>query len=160
MNAGAEMRGIDYIGVGVGAALFDAEGKIFLTLRGPDAKNERGRWEIPGGSVEFGETLEAALAREMMEEYGVEIAVHGLLGIFDHILPDEGQHWVSPTYMCAITAGIPMIREPAKCAAIGWFTLDEAALLPLSTITANDIRLLREKGRSEVFGERSRQRFT
>ncbi|MBI3342953.1 NUDIX domain-containing protein, partial [Candidatus Gottesmanbacteria bacterium] len=54
-------RGIDYIGVGVGAAIFNRERKLFLTLRGKKAKNERGTWEIPGGSVEFGETLENAL---------------------------------------------------------------------------------------------------
>lgn len=137
------MRGVDYIGVGVGAAIFDDEGRIFLTLRGPAAKNERGRWEVPGGSVEFGETLVQALQREMMEEYGVEIAVHRLLGVFDHILSDEGQHWVSPTYICTIPRGTPTIREPEKCAAIGWFTLDEAEQLPLSIITAHDLRLLR-----------------
>jgi mutator protein MutT len=136
------MRGIDYIGVGVGAAIFDDTGRIFLTLRGPAAKNERGRWEVPGGSVEFGETLVQALQREMMEEYGVEIAVHRLLGVFDHILPHEGQHWVSPTFICTIVRGTPIIREPEKCAAIGWFTLDEAERLPLSIITANDLRLL------------------
>jgi mutator protein MutT len=139
------MRGIDYIGVGVGAAVFDDTGRIFLTLRGPAAKNERGRWEVPGGSVEFGETLVQALKREMMEEYGVEIAVHDLLGVFDHILRDEGQHWISPTYICTIISGTPTIREPEKCAAIGWFTLDEAAHLPLSIITANDLQLLRAR---------------
>ena len=48
-------KGIDYIGVGVGAAIFNKEGKFLLTLRGREAKNERGKWEIPGGSVEFGE---------------------------------------------------------------------------------------------------------
>ncbi len=136
------VRGIDYIGVGVGAAILDDAGRLFLTLRGPAAKNERGKWEIPGGTVEFGETLAQALAREMMEEYGVEITVRDLLGVFDHILPDEGQHWVSPTFICAIVRGTPMIREPEKCAAIGWFTLDEAERLPLSIITAHDLRLL------------------
>ena len=61
-------KGTDYIGVGVGAAIFNEEGKLFITLRGEKAKNERGKWEIPGGGVEFGEKLEQALKREMMEE--------------------------------------------------------------------------------------------
>ena len=68
-------RGIDFIGVGVGAILVDDRGQLFLARRGPQAKNERGLWEFPGGSVEFGEKLTQALAREMREEYGVEIAV-------------------------------------------------------------------------------------
>ena len=114
-------RGIDYIGVGVGALLVDADGRLFLSRRGPLAKNERGLWEFPGGSVEFGETLAAALQREMGEEYGIEIAVGELLDVVDHILPDEGQHWVSPTFICSIVSGEPVLREPGKCAAIGWF---------------------------------------
>ncbi len=118
-------RGIDYIGVGVGAVLVDDQGRVFLARRGPRAKNERGLWEFPGGSVEFGGTLAAALRREMAEEYGIEIAVGELLDVVDHILPEEGQHWVSPAYLCALVAGEPAIREPGKCMAIGWFRLDE-----------------------------------
>src|SRR5512143_544072 len=117
-------RGIDYIGVGVGAVIVDDDGRLFLARRGPLAKNERGLWEFPGGSVEFGETLAAALQREMDEEYGIEIAVGELLDVIDHILPEEGQHWVSPTFICRINSGQPAIREPGKCAAIGWFAPD------------------------------------
>ncbi len=118
-------RGIDYIGVGVGALIVDDEGRIFLAQRGPQAKNERGLWECPGGSVEFGETLTAALQREMAEEFGIAISVGELIDLVDHILPDEGQHWVSPTYLCRIVGDEPQILEPGKCAAIGWFALDE-----------------------------------
>lgn len=89
-------RGIDYIGVGVGAVIVDDQGRLFLARRGPQAKNERGLWEFPGGSVEFGECLTDALKREMREEYGVEITVGELLDVVDHLLPTEGQHWVSP----------------------------------------------------------------
>jgi len=114
-------RGVDYIGVGVGAVLQDGQGRVFLSRRGPQAKNERGLWEFPGGSVEFGETLAHALQREMREEYGIEIEVGELLDVVDHILPEEGQHWVSPTYICKLAAGDPSIREPSKCIEIGWF---------------------------------------
>ena len=112
-------RGVDYIGVGV--VLVDVQGRLFLARRGPQAKNERGLWEFPGGSVEFGETLAQALKREMREEYGVEIAVGELLDVVDHILSDEGQHWVSPTYLCTLVSGEPAIREAGKCTEIGWF---------------------------------------
>jgi len=118
-------RGVDYIGVGVGAILVDGAGRLFLSRRGPLAKNERGLWEFPGGSVEFGEKLAEALAREMREEYGIEIAVGELLDVVDHILPDEGQHWVSPTFICRVKSGQPVIREPEKCTEIGWFHPDE-----------------------------------
>jgi mutator protein MutT len=114
-------RGVDYIGVGVGAVIVAADGRLFLARRGPKARNERGLWEFPGGSVEFGETLAEALKREMREEYGIEIAVGELLDVVDHILPEEGQHWVSPSFICSIVSGEPVIKEPEKCSEIGWF---------------------------------------
>ena len=118
-------RGVDYIGVGVGALIVNSSGKLFLAKRGPSARNERGLWEFPGGSVEFGETLESALQREMREEFGIEIIVGELLDVINHILPEEGQHWVSPTYICKIISGSPAILEPEKCSEIGWFSVDE-----------------------------------
>ncbi len=132
-------RGIDYIGVGVGAIIIDDSGRLFLAQRGPLAKNERGLWEFPGGSVEFGETLADALRREMHEEYGIEIAVGELLDVVDHILPEEGQHWVSPTYLCHIVSGAPRILEPGKCSQIGWFAPED---VPdnLTVITRENLR--------------------
>lgn len=135
--------GIDYIGVGVGALIFNKAGKIFLTLRGPKAKNERGKWEIPGGAVEFDETIEKAIIREVQEEYGIKIVVKELLHLCDHIIPDEKQHWVSPTYICEIVAGEPTIKEPEKCSDMGWFSIDEAEKLPLSIVTKQDIAKLK-----------------
>ena len=115
------VAGYDFIGVGVGAIVFNEEGEVFLSQRGEKAKNERGTWEFPGGSVEFGETLSDAVRREFMEEYGIEIEIVELLSVDDHILPDEGQHWVSPTYIAKLANGTATINEPEKCSAIGWF---------------------------------------
>lgn len=117
--------GVDFIGVGVGAIIVADDGRLLLSRRGPKAKNERGLWEFPGGSVEFGERLADALKREMEEEYGVAIEVGELLDVVDHVLPDEGQHWVSPTFICRLTGGEPVIREPDKCAEVRWFGPDE-----------------------------------
>lgn len=142
--------GIDYIGVGVGAAIFNKEGKLFITLRGKKAKNERGKWEIPGGSVEFGETCEEAVIREIKEEYGIEIEVIELLGIYDHLIPEEKQHWVAPTFLCKIVKGKPKIMEPEKCDDIGWFTLAEAKKLTLSIITKHDLIALNKKYSSGI----------
>lgn len=118
-------RGIDYIGVGVGAIIVNEEGCLFLAQRGPKAKNEQGLWEFPGGSVEFGETLAEALQREMFEEYGIEVSVGELVDVVDHILLKERQHWVSSTFICQILSGEPYIKEPEKCTAIGWFKVDQ-----------------------------------
>lgn len=130
--------GFDVIGVGVGAMVFNERGEVFLSQRGPKAKNERGTWEFPGGGVDYGEKLVDAIRREFLEEYGMVIEVTELLGVDDHILPDEGQHWVSPTYLARHISGEPQIMEPGKCSAIGWFTLDNLPA-PLSVITQHDI---------------------
>ncbi|WP_127501400.1 NUDIX domain-containing protein [Actinoplanes solisilvae] len=116
--------GHDFIGVGVGAMVFDERGRVFLAKRGPEARNERGLWEFPGGMVDFGETLTAAIRREFAEEYGMTIEVERLIGVSDHILPGERQHWVSPSFTARHVGGIPEIREPEKCVEIGWFELD------------------------------------
>lgn len=117
--------GVDYIGVGVGAVIENDSGQIFLSKRGDAARNERGLWEFPGGAVAYGETLSTALIREIHEEFGIEIHVGQLLDVVDHILPQENQHWISPTFICSVASGEPRIMEPEKCSAIGWFALDE-----------------------------------
>ncbi|MBN1876515.1 MAG: NUDIX domain-containing protein [Anaerolineae bacterium] len=137
-------RGIDYIGVGVGAIIVDDQGCLFLARRSPQAKNERDLWEFPGGSVEFGERLVDALKREMREEYGVEIAVGELLDVVDHLLPAEGQHWMSPTFICRITSGVPTIREPGKCTEIGWFAPDAVPEDELTLITRENLHHYRQ----------------
>lgn len=134
--------GHDYIGVGVGAMVFDKEGKVFLAKRGALASNEQGTWEFPGGKVSFGETLAQAIVREFEEEYGVTIELLDLLGVNDHIL--EHEHWVSPTFLARVIAGSPTIREPGKCSAIGWFDLS-ALPEPLSVVTQEDIQLYRTR---------------
>ncbi len=136
--------GFDVIGVGVGAMVFNTHGEVFLSQRGPHAKNERGTWEFPGGSVDYGEKLADAIRREFMEEYGMEIEIIELLSVDDHILPDEGQHWVSPTYIARHVSGEARILEPEKCAAIGWFALD-ALPAPLSVITQANVAAYRAR---------------
>ncbi len=142
MQTNSLTPGKDFIGVGVGALIFNGKGKFFVSKRGPKARNEKGKWEIPGGKVEFGETLEQAIIRETQEEFGIVVKVVKLLQVCDHILPAEGQHWVSPTYICEIVSGTPMINEPEKSAEIGWYSIEEAKKLDLSEVTKHDVEFL------------------
>ncbi len=127
-------EGIDYIGVGVGAVITNDSGLLFLAKRGSAARNEQGKWEFPGGGVNFDETLIEAIKREIFEEYGMEIEIYDLLGVFDHILPTEKEHWVSVTYLASHLKGEAKIYEPEKCEAIGWFSTEDLPT-PLSKIT-------------------------
>ncbi len=133
-------KAIDYIGVSAGAMIFNDKRELFLSKRSNNTGSERGCWETPGGSVEFMETLEDAVRREMKEEYGVEIEITKQFPAEDHIIPNEKQHWVATTFLAKLKAGeIPKILEPEKCDGIGWFALDNLPS-PLSLITQLDLK--------------------
>ena len=129
--------GKDYIGVGCGAFILNEEGKVLLQQRNKEP--ERGYWSIPGGKLEWMETFEDAVKRELKEECDVDIQVEKLLGICDHIVKNENQHWVSPSFLCKITNGEPKIMEPTKHTDMKWFSLNE---LPekLTITTQNAVR--------------------
>jgi mutator protein MutT len=92
--------------VGVGAVIL-VEGRVVLVrrARAPMA----GRWTLPGGTVETGETLKAALVREMREETGLDVDVGQVLEVFDRIERDEAGrvrfHHVIVDYLCRPRGG-------------------------------------------------------
>lgn len=132
-------RGIDYIGVSVGAMIVNDKDEVLLCKRSKHASNERGCWEIPGGAVEFNETLENAIHREMREELGVEIELIEQFPAASHIIKNDKQHWVPSTFLVKLKKGnIPKILEPEKCDEIKWFSLDHLPT-PLSLITQYDV---------------------
>lgn len=67
-QGGADRKVVD-VAVGI---LFQPDGAFLLTSR-PDGKPYPGYWEFPGGKLEFGETVEQALRRELLEELGIHI---------------------------------------------------------------------------------------
>lgn len=137
--------GKDYIGVSVGALIFNEKREVFLSKRSMKTRNERGSWEAPGGKVEFGEKRADAIRREMKEEFGVDLEVQELLCTNDEILEKDKQHWVATTYIAKIKGSEqPKIMEPDKCDAIGWFELDSLPK-PLSYITTLDLAEYRKR---------------
>jgi ADP-ribose pyrophosphatase YjhB (NUDIX family) len=77
------------------------EGKVVLIRRGKEPL--RGRWVIPGGTVELGETLHEALVREVREETGLVVAPREVVLVFDRIEKGEGgvrYHYVIIDYRC------------------------------------------------------------
>lgn len=121
--------GRDFIGVGVGAVIIRND-HILLLLR--NKSPERGFWSIPGGKVEFGETVEEALVREIKEEIGVEARIIAPLGVTNHILREEGIHFIAPRFLVSII-GEPQNMEPSCHREIKWFPLN--SLPPNITLT-------------------------
>ena len=92
--------------VGVGAVIIQ-DGKVVLVKRRFEPL--AGQWSLPGGRLELGETLEAGLAREMLEETGLHVQVGPVVDVFDRILLDPERkvryHYVLVDYLCRPTGG-------------------------------------------------------
>jgi len=141
--------GIDYIGVGTGAFIVSEEGKILLTRRGPQARNQVGKWEAPGGMVEFGETAKETVIRETKEELDIDIQINDLMGFVDDIIEEEKQHWAGPTWLASIVSGEPEIMEPENCDGLDWFTVEEADKLDKSLTLQHDLEVYKNYLRSK-----------
>ncbi len=91
--------------VGVGAVVVDA-GRVLLIKRGKAPLY--GRWVVPGGTVELGESLEQALVREVQEETGLRVRPRAFLTAFDRIVRNDGEvhhHIVILDYLCERMSG-------------------------------------------------------
>lgn len=82
-GAAAPRRPVTEVAVGV---LIDAAGRFLLAQR-PAGKPYAGYWEFPGGKLEAGETVEAALGRELYEELGIVIAASQAWRVLEHDYP-------------------------------------------------------------------------
>jgi len=102
--------------VGVGGVLIENE-RTLLIKRGTEPL--LGQWSIPGGTLELGESLQAGVAREMLEETGLEVRVLDMIEAFDRIFidpatsPSEGKsrpkyHYVIVDYLCERLSGTPL----------------------------------------------------
>lgn len=109
-------------------AIFQRDGKV-LCLQDP-----KGKWELPGGRMEFGETMEDALRRELKEEVGFEKVVINPTPIsawtFVWHGADKEIQFVLIAYECS-SDEMP-IKEYAEWVECGWFSFEEIESLTMS----------------------------
>ena len=94
--------------------------EVLLIQRGKPPR--QGQWSIPGGRMEWGETVTAAALRELREETGVEAELLGLIEVLDHI--SEHGHMVLIDFAARWTSGDVVAGDDATDA--GFFPLEEA----------------------------------
>lgn len=108
----------------VAAIVFDTQSRVLLVQRGqPPAE---GLWSIPGGKVHYGESLENACKREVMEETGIDIEPGPLVEIIERIT--EGFHYVILDYRAYTTAKTEQPPTPTAASDVKdarWVTLSE-----------------------------------
>ena len=91
--------------VGLAVIALDDEGRTLLIRRG-----DTGTWALPGGTVEWGETLRSTLARELLEEGGVEqVTFERVVGVFSR--PDRDPRFHAVTVVVRAKVG-PIVRSP------------------------------------------------
>jgi mutator protein MutT len=91
------------------------DGRVLLIRRGKEPL--RGRWVVPGGTVELGETLHEALVREVREETGITVSPREVVLVFDRILREHGEvnyHYVIIDYLCQYVSGTPQAGTDAQ----------------------------------------------
>lgn len=119
-------RGIDHIGVSAVAIIHDGRGRILLMKRGPKARDENGRWDICGGAIEFGESIDDAVRREVKEELCTNPVEIEFLTAYDAHREHDGKqtHWIALVHAVKVDPNTVRIGEPDKISEIGWFTQD------------------------------------
>lgn len=104
--------------LGVGAVVVHKE-RVLLVRRGHEPL--KGQWSLPGGLLEVGESLEAAVVREVEEETSLQVRAVELIELLDRIHRDGERvryHYVIADYLCRVTGG--ELRAGSDADAVRW----------------------------------------
>lgn len=115
--------------VAVGGVIINEQNQVLLVKRSKPPN--KGEWAIPGGKVEFGETVFDAVKREMREETNLDVIPKELLAIVQII--KEGFHYIILDFICKISTG--ELKPSSDALDAKFFSLDEIRRLPVSPTT-------------------------
>ncbi len=102
----------------VDAVIIDEKGRILLVKRGNEPF--KGEFALPGGLVEYGETVEEAVMREVWEETGLRVGVEDIVGVYSDPKRDPRGHFVSVVFMCEPVGG--ELRAGSDARSVKWFS--------------------------------------
>lgn len=87
------------------AAVIEKDGKFLITQRPDDGRHNGGRWEFPGGKVDFGEDPRAGLEREISEEMGIVVSAQDIFELSSNVYEDANKHVVLLACRCIWMSG-------------------------------------------------------
>lgn len=139
-------KGIDYIGVTVSWMCHDGKGNFLLSKRSINCRDEHGTWDFGGGGVDFGDTVEETLKKELKEEYCVEPISFEFLGYLDVFREMNGvkTHWVSFNFLVELDREKVQNGEPHKFDALEWHRLDDLPL-PAHSSREKELTMFKDK---------------
>lgn len=119
-------KGEDYTGVTVVFACHDGKGNFLLSKRGPMCRDEHGAWDPGAGGLEFADTVENTLRKEVAEEYCTDVVAYEFLGFRDVHREHNGKktHWIALDFKVLVDPSKVKNGEPHKFDEVAWFTLD------------------------------------
>lgn len=120
-------KGEDYPGVTVSFLCHDGNGEYFFAKRSVRCRDEHGCWDSGGGGVDFRDSVEDTLRKEIREEYGTEVIAYEFMGYSDIFREQAGKptHWVGLDFLVQIDREKTHNAEPHKFDEVGWFRLDD-----------------------------------
>jgi 8-oxo-dGTP diphosphatase len=134
--------------IGVGAVIIDKD-RVLLVKRAHEPL--KGEWSLPGGAVDVGETLHQAVAREVLEETGLEVVVGPVVDVLDRIhLSEDGRvefHFVLIDYLCTVSGGT--MAAASDAADVCWAAADDLTRYSLTDVAAAVIAKALEMGQRE-----------
>ncbi len=108
----------------------DGEEKVFLPKRADTKKFLPGKYELPGGHIDYGEGMKLGLQREIKEELGVEISLGDPFAVFTYTNEIKGSHSIEVIYFAKLMSSPEEISiNPDDHSSCGWFNEDEAIKL-------------------------------
>lgn len=118
-------KGVDFTGITVVYFCHDGKGNIVFGKRNNNARDEKGRWDIGGGAVEFGDSLETTLRKEIKEEYSTDVLSFEYLGFREVFRENDGKktHWLAMDFKVLVDPAKVKNGEPHKFDDVACFTL-------------------------------------
>lgn len=138
-------RGVDYIGVTCAFWCHDGAGRVLMAKRSANCRDEQGMWDCGGGAMEFGETFEDTVRREVKEEYGVESLAVEYMESANVLREHNGRrtHWVKNVFWVLVDPKQVINNYPEKIDQIEWFTLD-ALPSPLHSQILHEVVMIKK----------------